>query len=382
MTARIQQAFQAAKQQQDHEAGLALEAIINDAFSIEQLQIDLESEIDTYGVIVSALESLESNPALESTFEVPANHYIDAYSLEADGAMAKLKEVGSAVWAKIKEIFAKIKEFFKALFAKIMEFFQKIKFEALAWWKPGMAVDMEVSSETISYLRGALSGTSINLKPAIGMQAFNAHLEKLKALQDAARSLSASTTGFMTTTATLGRKTADIAKLWDSCTVQIGPWSINRSLAADHRLASIGDLERAMHQTSVSEVQDHAKSVKLSLKLESVKAMEKDLQESQFVTGLMQRLTTDLDNAEGDMKKMAAINDGQGAQVCLQSASLVAKVSRAMAGDIQKYAQVVQKGYDVYKVAVRNAKLNMKVAANEPIEGKFTPRTPVAAGAA
>lgn len=382
MSVRIQQAFHAAQKQREHETGLALESILNDTLSIEQLQVDLESEIAMYGVITESMEALETNPALESTFEVPANHYVETYSLEADGAIAKLKEVGGAVWEKIKEIFAKIKAFFKALFAKIMEFFQRMKFEALNWWKPSLVVDMEISSETISYLRGALKGQSIDLKPAIGMGAFENHLKKLGELQEATRSLSNSANGFITTQAILVRKTANIATLWNESTVQIGPWSINRSLNAGETPKSLRELEQAMHQTTVSEVQDHAKSIKLSLRLDAVKAMERDLQNSQFVTGLMKRLTDDLDRTEADMQRMARLNNAQTAQICLQSASLVAKVSRAIAGDIQKYAQVVQKGYDIYKVAIRNAKLDMKTASNEPIDAKVSERLPKPAAAA
>lgn len=382
MSARIQHAFHAAQKQRDHAVGLAIETLLNDAFSIEQLQIDLESEVATYEVLSETLESLEANPALESTFEVPANPYIDVYSLEANGASGKLKEVAGAVWEKIKEIFAKIKAFFKALFEKIMDFFAQMKFEALAWWKPALVVELEVSSDTTSYLRGALKGQSIDLKPAIGAQGFEAHLKKLEQLQEAAANLSGATAGFFLTQDQLVRKTAEIAKAWDGCTVQIGPWSINRSLNAEGTPRSIGELAQAMHQTAVSEVQEHAKNVKLALRLDDVKAMQHDLHASSSVTGPMKRLVGELDRCEARLHQLVRGNSGQSAQLCLQSAGLVAKVSRAIAGDIQKYAQVVQKGYDVYKVAVRNARRDLKVADNEPIDAKVVPRIEKAAATA
>lgn len=373
MSVRIQQAIHAAQKQRDHEAGLALQSIFNDTFSIEQLHVDLESEVFMYTTLCETLEALDANPALESVFEVPANPYLQTYSMEAEGASGRVKEVANAVWEKIKEIFAKIKAFFKALFAKIMGFFSQMKFETLSWWDPKLVVEMDISSETVSYLRGAVNGKSIDLKPAIGRAAFEAHLKKLDRLQGAARSLTATATGILVTPNALVRETAEIAKQWDGCTIQIGPWSIHRTLNAEGTPKTIRELEQAMHQTTVAEVHDHAKSVNLAVRLDAVKAMEKDLQQSQYVTGFMKRLTNDLDASEEAMRQLGLANSKNvmATQICLQSASLIAKVSRAVAGDIQKYAQVVQKGYDVYRVAVRNAKFSMKADPNEPVDAKF-----------
>jgi phosphoribosylformylglycinamidine (FGAM) synthase PurS component len=385
MSARIQQAFHAAQQQRDHEAGLALESILNDTLSIEQLQIDMESEVAMYETLSETMESLEANPALESVFEVPANHYIETYSLEADGALAKLKEVGSAVWEKIKEIFAKIKAFFKALFAKIMEFFQQMKFEVLAWWKPAMQVDMDVSSETIDYLRGALKGSMLDLKPAINVTQFDQHLKKLENVSVAALKLANLSGGQGSTDISYKHAAAQLGKQWEACTVQIGPWSINRSFAFDDRSSSgqvhpeastIPQFTHGLHQTVVSEVHNHPKPIHLKMRLDDVKAMQQELSGSSKVTKPMNRIMSELDHYEKYLNFAASSRqkDEANARSVLQLSQMVAKISHCLAGDIQKYAQVVQKGYDVYKVAVRNAKRDMRTADNDTIQGEFADR--------